>query len=99
MKKYNYIILLVILVLFICFFYLKTEFEGIVIDPMSDGQAGIGKVVIWLLIIGIGIVSFIISTVTGIIIITQQNSRNKFSLFSLFLSLLLPVIILFYLFL
>jgi hypothetical protein len=94
MKKYNYIILTILLILFICFVYLKMEFDGIVVDPMSDGQAGIGKAVTGLLILGIGLISFVISTITGIILIFKKSSRNKLSLVTLFFSLVLSILIL-----
>ena len=87
MKKINYFILLILVILFFSCLYLIHELNSIEVDPMSDGQAGIGIGIIAMMIMGIGFLEIIVSSIIGIILLVNKKFRVFLSYFNLIFSL------------
>ena len=69
-----------------CIAYLIPEFESIQVDPMGDGQSGIGKGVIGLMILGLGILSLIFALIFILLLIIRATNRTKWSYINLLAS-------------
>jgi len=78
--------------------YLIPEFDSIKVDPMGDGQSGIGKGIIGLMILGLGVLSLIFGLIFGLLIIIRATNRTKWSYINLLASLLISAYTLIYLF-
>ncbi|TBN02642.1 hypothetical protein EYD45_10950 [Hyunsoonleella flava] len=78
--------------------YLIPEFDSIKVDPMGDGQSGIGKGIIGLMILGLGALSLIFGIIFGLLIIIRATNRTKWSYINLLASLLISAYTLIYLF-
>lgn len=91
MKYYNYIVFCLLFVLVFFTWYLNYELNAIVIDPMSDGQAGIGIGVLALLLVAIGFVSCLIAIVTGVLLFVKKKNQTRLGKITLTISVLLSL--------
>lgn len=64
------------------------EFESVQVDPMGDGQSGIGKAVMGLMILGSGIFAVIIFIT---LLLIRSKHQSKYSLINLIASLIISV--------
>jgi hypothetical protein len=98
MKIFNIIITVILTTLILCIVYLIPEFESIQVDPMGDGQSGIGKGVIGLMILGLGVLSLIFAIIYILIIIIRASNRTKWSYINLLVSLIISAFTFIYFF-
>ncbi|WP_431471625.1 hypothetical protein I5168_09590 [Nonlabens sp. SCSIO 43208] len=91
MKTFNIITSVILSILILCIAFLIPEYESIQVDPMGDGQSGIGKGVIGLLILGLGILSLIFALIFILLLIIRATNRNIWSYINLIASLLISV--------
>lgn len=89
MKIFNIITSVILTILIWCIAYLIPEFESIQVDSMGDGQSGIGKGIIGLIILGFGILCLIIALIFILLIIIRAKNRIKWSYINLLVSLLI----------
>ena len=73
----------------LCIAFLIPEYESIQVDPMGDGQSGIGKGVMALMILGLGFLSLIFALIFILIVIIRAKNRNNWSYINLMMSLLI----------
>jgi hypothetical protein len=98
MRIFNIIATFILLILVLTISYLIPEFDSIKVDPMGDGQSGIGKGIIGLMILGLGALSLIFGLIFGLLIIIRATNRTKWSYINLLASLLISAYTLIYLF-
>lgn len=98
MKIFNIITSVILAILILCIVYLIPEFESIQVDPMGDGQSGIGKGVIGLMILGLGILSLIFALIFILLMVIRTTNRNKWSYINLLASFLISAFTFIYFF-
>ena len=98
MKTYNIIISIVLFLLIILIFYLKPDYESIEVDPMGDGQSGIGKAMVGLLLLGCGLLPLLFAIISGFLVLVKPAARTRFSYINLFASLLITMFTVVYFF-
>ena len=98
MKIFNIITSVIHTILILCIAYLIPEFESIRVDPMGDGQSGIGKGVIGLMILGLGVLSLIFAIIFILILIIRDSNRTKWSYVNLLASFLISAFTFIYFF-
>jgi type II secretory pathway component PulF len=98
MKIFNIITSVILAILILCIVYLIPEFESIQVDPMGDGQSGIGKGVIGLMILGLGILSLIFALIFILLMVIRTTNRNKWSYINLLASFLISAFTFLYFF-
>ena len=98
MRIYNIILSIILVFLILFLLFLIPDFESIQVDPMGDGQSGIGKAMIGLMILGSGILTmlFVIISITSMFI--RVNNRTKLGFINLIVSLIISVFTLGYFF-
>jgi hypothetical protein len=98
MRKYNIIVSIVLFLLTICILYLKPQYEGIEVDPMGDGQSGIGKAMVALTILGGGLLSLLLAVISGILLLVKPAARTKLGFINLIVSIIIPGLTIWYFF-
>lgn len=98
MKTLNIIISTLLAILSVIIVYLIIEYDGVVIDPMGDGQSGIGKAVLALMIVGIGLVPLLFVLIYITLLIVRPKNGTRWTYINLILSMLVPCATLLYLF-
>jgi len=90
MKIINPIILIVLALLIWFLMFLIPEFESVQVDPMGDGQSGIGKAVMGLMIMGTGVLAFLIF-ITFLFKVYKAENTSTLSVINLIASLMISV--------
>ncbi len=70
--------------------FLIPEFESVQVDPMGDGQSGIGKAVMGLMIMGTGVLAFLIF-ITFLFKVYKAENTSTLSVINLIASLMISV--------
>lgn len=76
----------IIFLLLIAFIYFNIQFEQIEVDTYSDGQAGIGKGIIGIIVISIGLIFMILFIASIFVFIFKKQARNIQLIISIIIS-------------
>ncbi len=85
------------MIVIIMIFYFKSQFDQMEVYPMGDGQAGIGKGIVGLMLLGIGLLPLIVTVIYGLLQMGKPIAKSLHGYLNMIASILISLLTYIYL--